>query len=100
MFRPLGIYLGLRASRRRKAPTNDVLEQAYMSSKTKVCLPYIKSAMYLFVKKNFFFQVFSQESLLELSSKLGMTVRQAERWLRIRRLQNKPSTLEKFSETG
>ena len=100
MFRPLGIYLGLRASRRRKAPTNDVLEQAYMSSKTKVCLPYIKLAMYLFVKKKVFSQVFSQESLLELSSKLGMTVRQAERWLRIRRLQNKPSTLEKFSETG
>ena len=42
VFRPLGIYLGLRASRRRKAPTNDVLEQAYMSSKTKVCLPFLK----------------------------------------------------------
>ena len=78
-FRPFGIKLGLRASIRRQAPTNDVLEQAYTSSKTKVL---------------------DEASLLELSSKLGMTVRQIERWLRIRRTQNKPSTLDKFAETG
>lgn len=79
IFRPFGVFLGLRASKRRPAPTNDVLEEAFTSSKNKV---------------------FNQETLLELSSKLGMTVRQVERWLRKRRLQNKPSTLDKFAETG
>ena len=40
------------------------------------------------------------DSLTSLSQQLGMTVRQVERWFRIRRMQNKPSTLDKFSETG
>ena len=79
MFRPLGIFLGLRASKRRKAPTNDVLEQNYNTGAGKIP---------------------SAESLISLSQQLGMTVRQVERWFRMRRMQNKPSTLDKFSETG
>ena len=79
LFRPMGIYLGLRASKRRNAATNEVLEECYKSRSGKVP---------------------SEESLISLSQQLGMTARQVERWFRIRRMQNKPSTLDKFSETG
>ena len=74
----MGIHLGLRASKRRPAPTNDVLEEAYLTSKGHE----------------------SEDALVRLSGQLGMTVRQVQRWFRIRRLQNKPSTLDKFAETG
>lgn len=78
-FRPLGIYLGLRASKRRVAPTNDVLEAYYIQNKG---------------------QFPTEKSLTQLSTQLDMTPRQVERWFRIRRMQYKPSTLDKFAETG
>lgn len=81
VFRPVGVSLGLRPSRRRKAPTNDVLEAAFnksVSSDTRL----------------------DHSDVQELSVQLGMTVRQVERWLRMRKLQNRPSTLDKFAETG
>jgi len=78
-FRPFGIFLGLRATKRQPAATNDVLEECYETGKGKIP---------------------RADSLTSLSQQLGMTVRQVERWFRIRRMQNKPSTLDKFSETG
>ena len=35
-----------------------------------------------------------------LAQSLGMTTRAVERWFRVRKLQDKPNTLDKFSETG
>ena len=77
MFRPLGVHLGLREGQRRKAATNDVLESSYAKSKNV-----------------------DPSCLEKLSQQLGMTTRQIERWFRVRRLQNKPTTLDKFAETG
>ena len=34
------------------------------------------------------------------SKELQMSERQIDRWLRRRKLQNKPNTLDKFAETG
>ena len=77
VFRPLGVHLGLRDGPRRKVATNEVLEIAYTQRKN--------------VEEN---------KLQQLSEQLGMTTRQIERWFRVRRLQNKPTTLDKFAETG
>ena len=70
------------------------------------------------VEGNFFFYLFdkSQEDVfrqsvkgksrigddqvLELAQKLGMSTRQVERWFRKRKMQDRPTTLDKFSETG
>ena len=78
MFRPIGVHLGLREGQRRKANTNDILENTYAESKI----------------------VDDPSRLQGLSDQLGMTTRQIERWFRVRRLQNKPTTLDKFAETG
>ena len=77
VFRPIGVHLGLREGKRRKANTNDILETTYAKSK-----------------------IVDPTSLQGLSDQLGMTTRQIERWFRVRRLQNKPTTLDKFAETG
>jgi hypothetical protein len=42
----------------------------------------------------------SGDEVQNLAQKLGMSTRQVERWLRKRKLQERPTTLEKFSETG
>ena len=63
------------------APTNDVLETApRLSTKngTKI----------------------SGDEVQNLAQKLGMSTRQVERWFRKRKLQDRPTTLDKFSETG
>ena len=78
VFRPIGVHLGLREGQRRKANTNDILENTYAKSKI----------------------VDDPSRLQGLSDQLGMTTRQIERWFRVRRLQNKPTTLDKFAETG
>jgi hypothetical protein len=41
-----------------------------------------------------------EDEVVRLSMQLGMTERQIDRWLRKRKLQNKPNTLDKFAETG
>jgi hypothetical protein len=63
------------------APTNDVLETAFQLSTKKGTR-------------------ISGDEVQNLAQKLGMSTRQVERWLRKRKLQERPTTLEKFSETG
>ena len=80
IFRPLGVYLGLKAKPRRPPSTNTVLEESYKRSlKTK--------------------QNISDADVCRLAGELGMSSPQIERWLRRRRMMNKPTTLNKFAET-
>ena len=79
VFRPLGIALGLRVGPHRRPPTNDVLESAFQKSKRKLL---------------------EEGQAVHLAKKLSMTERQVERWWRMRKALNRPTTLEKFSETG
>lgn len=76
-FRPLGIAMGLRATPHRKPPTNEVLEAGYRQSKT-----------------------LDQKRLTVFAKELGLSERQVERWWRMRKALTRPTTLEKFSETG
>ena len=69
--------MNLRAAPHRKAPQNDVLEEVFLKRKN-----------------------LSDSQIHEKAIELSMTERQVERWLRTRKLQDRPSTLEKFSETG
>jgi len=75
--RPIGIAMNLRATPHRKAPQNDVLEEVFLQRKN-----------------------LSDSQIHEKAVELNMTERQVERWLRTRKLQDRPTTLEKFSETG
>lgn len=76
-FAPIGISLGIKNSRQKKAPPNAVLEKAY-ASKGKIKHKQIKG----------------------LAKQLDWTERQVERWLRLRHSQDKPSTLTKFCENS
>jgi len=78
-FRPLGLYLGIKPSSHKKPPTNEVLEQEFQAMKTD--------------KK------FTPDTA-GLSARLGLTERQIQSWLRRRKLHGKPSTMDKFCETG
>ena len=71
------LAMNLRAAPHRKAPQNGVLEEVFSERKT-----------------------LSEEQIHEKAIELNMTERQVERWLRQRKLQDRPTTLEKFSETG
>ncbi|KAJ0173276.1 hypothetical protein K1T71_011452 [Dendrolimus kikuchii] len=72
-YAPFGKSLGIKDTRPRKAPNNPKLEEAYKIN------PRLKQ-------------------LAPLAKKLDMTERQVERWWRLRRSQDKPSTLVKFCE--
>ncbi|CAG9126442.1 hypothetical protein JYU34_011678 [Plutella xylostella] len=74
-FAPFGKSLGIKNTRPKKAPTNPKLEAAYQAS------PKIK-----------------HKQICALAKQLDMSERQVERWWRLRRSQDKPSTLVKFSE--
>ena len=71
------LAMNLRSAPHRKAPQNGVLEEVFSERKT-----------------------LSEEQIHEKAIELNMTERQVERWLRQRKLQDRPTTLEKFSETG
>ncbi|KAJ2940318.1 hypothetical protein O0L34_g11901 [Tuta absoluta] len=73
VFAPLGRQMGIKDGRQRKAQPNPKLEAAYKAN------PKLKQ-------------------LSGLAKQLDMTERQVERWWRIRRAQDKPSTLVKFCE--
>ncbi|CAB3220224.1 unnamed protein product [Arctia plantaginis] len=74
-FAPFGKSLGIKNTRPKKAPSNPKLENAYLtSSKIK------------------------HKQICALAKQLDMTERQVERWWRLRKSQDKPSTLVKFSE--
>ena len=99
-FKPLGLYLGIKNSRRQKVATNEVLELEFSKmSQTSQAQS-------------------SSVPLAELSSQLGMTERQIEIWLKRRKMfgiletffflsdlilfnnSGKPSTMDKFCETA
>ena len=69
--------MGLRKAAHNRAPHNEVLE-AVLSEQRNL----------------------SEKQIQEKAMELSMTERQVERWLRKRKLQDRPTTLEKFSETG
>ncbi|XP_063388631.1 ceramide synthase 6-like isoform X1 [Cydia fagiglandana] len=83
-FAPFGKSLGIKNTRPKKAPSNPKLELAYQTS------PKIKH-------KQFFL---SKDEICALAKQLDMSERQVERWWRLRRSQDKPSTLVKFCENA
>lgn len=76
-FSPVGISLGIKSNRPKKAPSNPVLEKAYISTRK-----------------------LKHKQVQGLAKQLDWSERQVERWLRLRRIQDKPSTLIKFCETS
>ena len=78
VFRPLGIAMGLRSAPHRKPAPNPALEAAFNRHNAKL----------------------GEKTALELASSLHMTERQVERWWRMKKGLNRPTTLEKFCETG
>ncbi|XP_061722375.1 ceramide synthase 6-like isoform X2 [Cydia pomonella] len=76
-FAPFGKSLGIKNTRPKKAPSNPKLELAYQTS------PKIK-----------------HKQICALAKQLDMSERQVERWWRLRRSQDKPSTLVKFCENA
>ncbi|XP_076669385.1 ceramide synthase schlank isoform X1 [Andrena cerasifolii] len=75
-FGPFGKSLGIKNTRIKKATPNVTLEKAYVSRKIK------------------------HKQILALAKQLDWSERQVERWLRLRRTQDKPSTLTKFCENS
>uniref|UniRef100_A0A131YK10 Ceramide synthetase n=1 Tax=Rhipicephalus appendiculatus TaxID=34631 RepID=A0A131YK10_RHIAP len=75
VFCPLGVRLGLR-QRVRKAPDNHVLEKAYLSNGKM-----------------------GTQQVQGLARQLEWTERRVQRWIRQRVLQEKPCTLDKFTES-
>ena len=75
VFAPFGISLGIKGSKPKKAPFHELLEKAYkLNNKMKY------------------------KEVISIAKQSDMTERQVERWLRLRRAQEKPSTLVKFCE--
>ncbi|XP_066593918.1 ceramide synthase 6 [Prorops nasuta] len=74
-FAPFGKSVGIKYTRTKQAPSNEILEKAYMGKKIKY------------------------NQIIGLAKQLDWSERQVERWLRLRRSQDKPSTLTKFCET-
>ncbi|XP_015519874.1 ceramide synthase 6 [Neodiprion pinetum] len=75
-FAPFGKSLGIKNTRPKKASPNVILEKAYTGKKIK------------------------HKQVLALAKQLDWSERQVERWLRLRRSQDKPSTLTKFCENS
>lgn len=77
VYMPFGLLLGIKGSKPKKAEPNETLERAYKhNGKMK------------------------HKEIIGLAKQLDWTERQVERWLRLRRAQERPSTLIKFSENG
>ncbi|XP_065206283.1 ceramide synthase 5-like [Planococcus citri] len=75
-FCRLGLSLGLKYFKCKKAPSNPVLEKAYKLSNK-----------------------WSHKDIIGLSKHTDLSERQVERWLRLRKMQDKPSIIFKFSES-
>ncbi|XP_023706928.1 ceramide synthase 6 isoform X1 [Cryptotermes secundus] len=75
-FASVGISLGIKNTKPKKAPPNEILERAYLS-KGKI----------------------KHKQIVGLAKQVELSERQVERWLCLRRSQDKPSTLTKFCET-
>lgn len=76
-FSPVGVSLGIKNTKPKNAPSNKVLEEAYAQSKH-----------------------WKHKQIQGLAKQVDMSERQVERWLRLRKAQNKPSKLTKFCETA
>ncbi|XP_014280302.1 ceramide synthase 6 isoform X1 [Halyomorpha halys] len=77
VFAPFGVSLGIKGSKPKKAPFHELLEKAYkLNNKMKY------------------------KEVISIAKQSDMTERQVERWLRLRRAQEKPSTLVKFCENS
>lgn len=77
VFSPLGIFLGIRHTRPKKVVENKDLEKFYKKG-TKI----------------------THKEVETIALKVNMTERQVERWLRIRKSIDRPTTLQKFCENG
>ncbi|XP_059478927.1 ceramide synthase 6 [Neocloeon triangulifer] len=78
IFAPLGVALGLKSTKTKRAPPNAVLEKAYIKMKGPNMHKMIQG----------------------LSKQLDISERQIERWLRLRKAQDRPTTLVKFCESS
>ncbi|KAB0791308.1 hypothetical protein PPYR_03108 [Photinus pyralis] len=76
-FAPLGVAIGMKEYRSKTAPPNAVLERAYMRYKRV-----------------------NNKQIQGLAKQLDWPDRKVERWLRLRRSQDQPSTLMKFCENS
>ncbi|KAJ8972758.1 hypothetical protein NQ317_006274 [Molorchus minor] len=76
-FGPVGLSLGIKNTRPKKASDNPILEKAFAQSKK-----------------------WKHKQIQGLAKQLDISERQVERWLRYRKGQNKPSTLTKFCENS
>ncbi|XP_044741192.1 ceramide synthase 6 [Chrysoperla carnea] len=76
-FAPVGRRVGIKYTRSKKATPNVILEKAYNQNKHP-----------------------SHRQIVGLAKQLDLTERQIERWLRLRKSQDKPSTLTKFCENA
>ena len=81
LFSPLGIALGLRPTRslREQAPDNPVLEKVFIRSRKG--------------KINY-------KQIQGLAKQLDCSERHVERWIRMRKMIDRPSKLVKFMESG
>jgi len=82
VFRPLGIFVGIRPSVHKSPARIDALERHIKEMK--------KTGT----------RTLSDPALQSLAQTCGLTTRKVERYFRKRRLENRPSTIEKFAETG
>ncbi|XP_045170120.2 ceramide synthase 6-like isoform X2 [Mercenaria mercenaria] len=74
---PFGLLCGLKNDKPRRAPTNDVLEKEYGHKKNP-----------------------DYTQIQSYAKRTDMEERQVERWFRLRRNQDRPTIMKKFTETG
>jgi len=77
VFKPLGLWLGIKGNRRSRLQRNEVLEQLYCNTS----------------KPN-------HEEVEIVVKRTSLSYQQVQSWLRQRRLLDQPNTLQKFCETG
>ena len=75
IFCPLGVIMGMRPGPRKRATPNENLEKIFLNRRKLRPI-----------------------EIREKSKELNMTERQIERWLRQRKVQDKPTTVDKFGE--
>ncbi|KAK3108881.1 hypothetical protein FSP39_017849 [Pinctada imbricata] len=73
--RPVGLYYGIKDGRPKRAPANKIFEKSYRNKKAP-----------------------TEMELQILSKQTDQSIRQVERWFRMRRNQDRPSTMTRFTE--
>jgi len=76
-IKPLGLHWGLKDSTHKRPPDNEVLEDVHKSLRSS-----------------------EKPDLHQLSQQLAISERRIQRWLKQRKLFGKPTTMDKFCETG